>query len=88
MSVNYSRTIPKSDYKSATIGKDLRVTGYISRVYDYNKGYEKPTRDMRHSSLSLSSGDSKLTIRGRKELMQLKKVIDFALETKKKKVKS
>ena len=79
--------IPKSEYKKITVGKDLEITAFKSRVYDYSKGFDKPKRDMGHSSLSFSTGDFKLNIRGRKELMQLKKLIDFALETKKKKTK-
>ena len=85
MSINYLRTISKSDYRKITLGKNLEITGFKSTVVDYKNGFDKPKRDMRHSSLSLSTGDFKINIRGRKELMQLKKLIDFALETKKKK---
>ncbi len=81
--------IPKDQYKSAMLGKDLEVTGYKSRVYDYSppNSLNKPKLDLGHSELSFTTGDFALNVRGRKELQKLKKVIDFALETKKKKKK-
>ena len=85
MGANVAQTIPKDQYKSIVIKDNLRITGFKSRVYDYSKDINKPKRDLNHPNLTFVNGDFRLDIRGRKELQKLKRVIDFALETKKEK---
>ena len=80
--------IPKDKLKRIGISKEVEVTGYKSRTYDYSEGLNfKPKIDHDHISLifkTISSGstfsDFSLNISGRDAILKLKEAIDFALE--------
>jgi hypothetical protein len=80
--------IPKDQYKTESIGDEIIVTGFKSRVYKYENGFTKPpVVDPAYTVLTFATKNAghtkfELCIRGREEMEAVKSVIEFALEPK------
>ncbi len=79
--------IPEDKYKSERIGEHVIATGYKSTALTsvFKDGEPQEQVDLNYSSLSIKTdawtgATFELHIRGRKNLLQLREIIDFALE--------
>ena len=73
------RTIPKNMYKSFEIG-ELRITGYKSDRIKWNKDFVTGKIDPDGVHISFKEGHFEFGIGGKKDLENLKEIIEFALK--------
>jgi hypothetical protein len=71
--------IPKDTYKKVEIDKNISVTGFRSTTYDFQ---DKLIPDLIQLTIQTDTHDAsfKFNIRGRDKILELKEVIEFALE--------
>ena len=79
------RRYPEDRYKRVEIGDKVSATGYKSESYHCNDGFDNPKPDNEQIELIIEASSFKLSVRGRKKILKLKEVVDFALEIDEKK---